>query len=108
MTCRHLSLALVVLLAACGGGGITPTPTPTPTRVETSTGATDADTTTTLDSETSDAATTPTPGYLNEGAVAGTNYAGDLFSEVQRYAALTDVASTDRIKVTFWPSDPNS
>jgi hypothetical protein len=27
---------------------------------------------------------------------------------VQRYAALTDVSSSDRVKVTFWPSDPNS
>jgi hypothetical protein len=27
---------------------------------------------------------------------------------VQRYAALTAVASSDRVKVTFWPSDPNS
>lgn len=27
---------------------------------------------------------------------------------VQRYAALTSVSSNDRIKVTFWPGDPNS
>jgi hypothetical protein len=27
---------------------------------------------------------------------------------VQRYAALTAVSSSDRVKVTFWPSDPNS
>src|SRR5688500_12219962 len=31
------------------------------------------------------AATTPTPGFIG---APGTNYAGDLFSEIQRYAAL--------------------
>jgi glycogen synthase len=36
----------------------------------------------------SSAATTPTPGFIGPAGGAGTNYAGDLFSEIQRYAAL--------------------
>jgi glycogen(starch) synthase len=54
-----------------------------------------------------DAASTATPGFIGAGASAtgapaapGTNYAGDLFSEVQRYAALaSEVARNESFDV---------
>src|SRR5688500_8022535 len=46
-----------------------------------------------------DAASAATPGFIGAGA-PGTNYAGDLFSEVQRYAALaSEVARNESFDV---------
>ncbi len=47
---------------------------------------------------TRDVASTPMPGFLN--AAAGANYAGDLFSEIQRYAALaSEIARNESFDV---------